>query len=108
MPPTHQKAGTRQKPNVYRPQLTTGLGADLGPAGDQQPHEGVFVYQSCSGRADGGTFGGRISLVPGELEVLTLPPPNPMPITLNLLAPDPYRLARDAYQIAQLITFFFA
>ena len=38
-------------------------------AGDFDDHDGVFVYQSCSGMMqDGGTFGGRIELVPGELD----------------------------------------
>jgi len=64
------------------PVLHDGGYTDKGPAGDGNPYEGIFVYQSCSGMMEGGgTFGGRIVLVPGELNApdqtpeITLPVP---------------------------------
>jgi len=64
------------------PLLRDGGYIDKGPAGDGSDNDGTFVYQSCSGEMDGGgTFGGRITLVPGELEErepgddITLPVP---------------------------------
>jgi len=51
------------------PVLRDGGYIDKGPAGDGSDNDGTFVYQSCSGEMDGGgTFGGRITLVPGEID----------------------------------------
>jgi len=48
----------------------------------------TFVYQSCSGRSKGGTFGGTLRFVPGSLLAPTGPEFDVVVKTFSLEAPD--------------------
>ena len=71
------------------PVFEDGGWVDKGQAGDMQRHTGVFVYQSCSGNKGGGSFGGRITMVGGELN-------SPSGIEFDLPVP-PFPLQKPSF-----------